>query len=130
MKQETCRACKEQKQRSEFRDRPQIVKKKTGSEVYWICRDCARKKRFLSYLRKYGITEEKYMDMIETQKYCCAICSNKPKKLHIDHDHETGKVRALLCLNCNIMLGFAKENGLILQRAIHYLDQYDSNSKL
>ena len=60
----------------------------------------------------YGITIEQYDAMVVAQNGCCAICGQEPqfairqwKKLHVDHCHETGKVRALLCVHCNHGLG-------------------------
>ena len=53
---------------------------------------------------KYGITEDEYTAMLEAQEGRCAIC-NLERKLVIDHDHKTGKVRGLLCKPCNAMLG-------------------------
>src|ERR1700676_774643 len=59
--------------------------------------------------RQYGITFEEYNTMFESQGGCCAICkvhqSNFQKRLYIDHNHKTGKVRALLCVNCNMLIG-------------------------
>jgi hypothetical protein len=63
----------------------------------------------------YNITEEDYNLMLENQKGVCFICGCNPypngknknsKVLHIDHNHETGKVRGLLCSKCNSSLGW------------------------
>lgn len=62
--------------------------------------------------RRYGITESDYNAMLEKQGGVCAICKERAdgnrtwtKKLAIDHDHSTGKVRGLLCFRCNTRLG-------------------------
>lgn len=60
---------------------------------------------------------------------CCEICGVKAFASHkvslsIDHDHHTNKVRGLLCHNCNLMLGHAKDNPLILELTIKYLEKY------
>lgn len=97
-----------------------------------------RKEYFRNYrkentLRRYGITESDYKKMLEKQKGCCAICGNKesaasynskngPQRLSIDHCHETGKVRGLLCFNCNRALGYFKDSTQIIQKALSYLD--------
>jgi hypothetical protein len=47
-------------------------------------------------------------------------------RLHVDHDHKNGKVRKLLCSNCNRMLGCAKESIEILNNAIQYLNEYNN----
>lgn len=73
---------------------------------------------------KYGMTPQDFADMVMYQENKCAICSNdfiSRSKTFIDHDHKTGKVRALLCMACNTMLGNAKEDPAILQSAIIYL---------
>ena len=58
-------------------------------------------------LGKYGITAEQYNKMLAEQNGVCAICGRPPKtkRLHVDHDHKTGKIRALLCMMCNTKLG-------------------------
>jgi hypothetical protein len=85
-------------------------------------------------LRKYGLTPEQYDDMRVAQQYRCLICEkheeNVPKSksktsataLQIDHCHATGKIRGLLCTNCNNMLGKAKDNVGVLKNAIAYLE--------
>lgn len=80
----------------------------------------------LRYLQsRYGLTIEQFDEMVEKQGGLCAICSSPPKgrwkRLHVDHDHVTGKVRGLLCHACNILLGHARDSGDILQKAAAYL---------
>jgi len=64
-----------------------------------------------------------YETLFKEQKGVCAICNQVPKnrKLSIDHDHKTRKIRGLLCGRCNIALGFFKDNIFLLQRALNYL---------
>jgi hypothetical protein len=74
--------------------------------------------------RKYGITLEDWFKLYNTQKGLCAICSEgfiNRRAAHVDHDHTTNKVRGLLCRRCNTMLGFARDDLLILQNAMDYL---------
>jgi Recombination endonuclease VII/HNH endonuclease len=81
---------------------------------------------------KFDITLAEYGDMLLAQKGVCAICEKaethtrggKVKALAVDHDHETGKVRALLCAECNQMLGKAKDSRDILLAAVKYLDKH------
>lgn len=77
------------------------------------------------YKRKYGITIEEYDKLLNEQKGCCAICFIKQKdigrNLSIDHCHTTGKIRGLLCNNCNASIGLFKEDINILESAINYL---------
>lgn len=58
---------------------------------------------------RYGLTEKQYQQMMRRQKGRCAICEQPGMKLHIDHDHDTGKVRGLLCLPCNGKLAWLEE---------------------
>lgn len=72
----------------------------------------------------HGVTLEQYDKMFEEQGGVCAICSGVNKngrRLAIDHNHNTGEIRGLLCANCNIGIGMLKENVNILCSAISYL---------
>ena len=76
--------------------------------------------------RTYGITEDYYVAMEKAQEYRCAICETEyeDKNLHVDHCHESGQVRGLLCLCCNALLGHARDNPVLLDNAINYLKKY------
>jgi hypothetical protein len=78
-----------------------------------------------SKLKKFGLTLEDYDLMFNNQYGCCAICgrlhSEFKKKLAVDHCHSTGKVRGILCSNCNSILGHAHDSIEVLQKAIDYL---------
>lgn len=81
-----------------------------------------------SYLkRKYGITPEQYDEMLAAQGGDCAICGRPPKKisLHVDHDHQTGAIRLLLCFLCNNLLGDAGDDPALLEKAASYLHRHD-----
>ena len=82
--------------------------------------------------RRYGISYIIFQDLYKEQNGKCAICKNdipfidspnknRNKLAHVDHDHKTNKVRGLLCPNCNLMLGYSKDNISILTDAIKYL---------
>ena len=77
-------------------------------------------------LEKYGITLEDFELMLENQNHTCKICAtNKPLGVgtwKVDHCHTTGKVRGLLCNNCNLGLGNFKDNAAVLASAIKYLN--------
>lgn len=85
-------------------------------------------------LKKYGLTIETYESLVKLQNNLCAICksSNKGSETKnnwcVDHDHKTDKVRGLLCHNCNLMIGYAKDNISILTSAIQYLSQNDNTT--
>jgi hypothetical protein len=76
--------------------------------------------------REYGLTHDQYLALLEAQDGTCAICGNdsQQRALAVDHDHETGAIRGLLCDRCNPMLGYARDNTEVLQAAIEYLKQY------
>jgi hypothetical protein len=77
----------------------------------------------ISRIRIYGIDVPDYERMLEEQGGGCYICGKKPDKraLDIDHDHETGKVRGLLCSNHNRAIGLLNDDITILAKAIQYL---------
>lgn len=73
---------------------------------------------------KYGLTPEAWGNLFEKQGGVCAICKNpetQNKRISVDHDHETGKVRGLLCNNCNRGLGLLKDSLHTLSAAVEYL---------
>lgn len=81
--------------------------------------------------QKYGITEAAYQQMHDAQRGVCAICqspetrssskSGRPKRLAVDHDHQTLQIRGLLCHDCNIALGLFHDELSRLHSAIRYL---------
>ena len=81
-------------------------------------------------MRNYDITLEHYLMMLEEQNHRCAICGGEGftmdkkhrVKLVVEHDHVTGRVRGLLCHNCNRALGLFHDNTKHLEVAITYLE--------
>jgi hypothetical protein len=81
-------------------------------------------KLLLVACQKYGITLCQYWDIVKAQDGRCAICGAvTQKRLFIDHDHITGKVRGLLCSSCNNGLGQFKDSTTALKQAIVYLEK-------
>jgi hypothetical protein len=75
--------------------------------------------------RKYGITGEQYLALHKFQGGRCAICrraTGRTRRLCVDHDHKTGKVRGLLCRPCNSMLGHLRDDPDAFRRAALYLE--------
>lgn len=70
---------------------------------------------------KYGMSLEDYDTMVERQNGLCLLCKER-HKLVVDHDHQTDQVRGLLCANCNLLLGHARDSVPILLAAIEYLE--------
>lgn len=78
-------------------------------------------------LARYGLTVEDYDEMLRQQEGACAICKEPPSegwKLAVDHDHKTGKVRGLLCLGCNVTVGYLEENPIRIQGCQAYLEKH------
>ena len=71
---------------------------------------------------RYKINVEDFEVLLKKQNNKCAICQLESIDiLHVDHDHETGKIRGLLCKSCNLVLGHAKDDLQTLKRAQAYL---------
>lgn len=83
------------------------------------------KRAFDARLKKYGITEEDYRYFYAIQKGCCAICKIPEKAIKkalcVDHCHETGKVRGLLCNSCNAGIGLLGDSYEIIIKAAYYV---------
>jgi hypothetical protein len=98
-----------------------------------------RRKREAEVARNYGITPEKFRALEAAQGGLCAICQQPPRgkspgkvradeprrdaSLHVDHCHTSGRVRGLLCGNCNTMIGLAGEDSKVLLAAVEYLEK-------
>jgi hypothetical protein len=82
----------------------------------WLMRDAALR-------RKYGIGCDEFDLLSAAQKHVCAICGRPDPLgcLSVDHDHETGQIRGLLCRGCNVSLGRFDDSLELLERAIEYL---------
>lgn len=133
-----CYGCGLVKARSEFyRDR------RTHSGLHGYCKPCISERRRKAYkcrpkrppelvyvaqrrkqLRKLGLTLESYAEMLAAQNETCAICKRPQRTkraLAVDHDHATGKIRALLCDHCNRGLGYFFDRPDLLEVARCYL---------
>jgi hypothetical protein len=79
--------------------------------------------RHYHLVRRYGVTAAQIEERISVQAGLCVICRRSlGGKPHVDHDHETGEVRGVLCFNCNGGLGQFGDDAERLRRAIAYLD--------
>lgn len=75
--------------------------------------------------RVTGWEPERYHWQVMAQGLQCAICRQIPDGvLHADHDHTTGKIRSLLCGNCNTGIGMLKDDPVVLRSAANYLEQF------
>lgn len=88
---------------------------------YWENPDKYKAQR----LRKFGISLGEYKELLNINNEKCIICDNEcpsGRNLALDHDHKTGILRGLLCINCNKGLGNFKDNVELLKKAIEYLE--------
>lgn len=93
--------------------------------------------RAWKFVTKYGLTMDQFTEMLRRQRNQCAICGTKiALRRHgeghvcrqgsalVDHDHRTGRVRGLLCVSCNFLLGYAEDDIPTLEQAIRYLKEH------
>lgn len=75
---------------------------------------------------RYGISAAEYQSRLATQGGVCAICREPPKRqsLYVDHDHQTGETRGLLCAHCNTGLGGFRDDPRRLLAAAQYLERW------
>ena len=77
--------------------------------------------------KKYGISLEKYDEMLQKQNGVCYICQRSQangKPLYVDHCHKSGIIRKLLCEKCNFTLGLMDEDKTLLNRLIDYINEH------
>ena len=90
----------------------------------------ARRKVLLhaeSLKRHYGLSLQQYNAFLRRQHNVCAICGNTNRsgwRLAVDHDHHTGRIRALLCHKCNLALGYLNEDPKLAQKLLRYMQQH------
>lgn len=126
---EACLDCQAIKQASNRKHRGDEINSRRR-EV-WGDRHRSHQKNYM--LKKaYGITLESWNEMFASQGNRCGICltdDSKGRGWQTDHNHATGKVRAILCHHCNSMLGHAMESEFVLQAAINYLKKHNNEEK-
>lgn len=91
-----------------------------------------RRDRLRAHLKRYDMTLERYETMLAEQGDCCVICGELPdpngikaaSRLHVDHDHVTGKVRALLCTRCNQGVGYFRDDPVLLRAMAEYIERH------
>lgn len=98
-----CRSCEKVRDKK-YRERPERK----------------RLRKFQLLLWNYGLTEKEWAELLCKQGGKCPICE-KSAPDHVDHDHKTGKIRGLLCGQCNVALGMLKDSPRAALRAAKYL---------
>jgi len=125
-----CTRCKVEKSLDSFNKR-----KDSKDGLQYFCKECREVLNKETYCpdkaanahlkRNYGITLAEYDTMLEQQEGCCKVCgTDEPGgqgRFHVDHNHTTGKVRGLLCSECNTGLGKFKDSPTVLLKALAYL---------
>lgn len=109
---------------------------------YSYCRQCTNEKvrkhrkanpaanrviqRRANIKRLYGITADEYDSLLASQEGRCGICGTHESetRIHLDHCHATGKIRAFLCYGCNTALGMMKDSPELLRKAADYLEEH------
>lgn len=128
-KEKSCAKCGVVKRRDEF-----SKSAKTASGLHSYCRECAK---WVKGGWAYGIAREEYEEMDCAQSGVCAICeqpetrlhrSGKVKALSVDHDHDTGAVRGLLCSACNTAIGLLGDDPDRLVAAAFYLASHAAST--
>jgi hypothetical protein len=120
-REKSCKECRYAQARSN-KNRAANVARYRSSDKY---KESIRR----GVLKKYGLTIEEYNNVVESQDGLCAICKNpetrtirgKLKSLSVDHDHKTGRVRGIICDNCNTILGRVKDSEDHLLALLDYL---------
>jgi hypothetical protein len=135
MAERRCSVCGEHKPLSAFgryskaNPQPRRKCKRCSSRLRteWVARNPEKQKatalRF-SLKSIYKITPAEYERLLANQHGACAICKVPPtakRRLDIDHDHQTGRVRGLLCTCCNRAIGLLREDATLFQAAMNYI---------
>ena len=122
--QRTCKACKGKSQRK-YRSKPEVRERLKQESKEW--RETPRGKRISKSKElssKFGITLDDYAEMLESQNNGCAVCGGQSihgRMLSVDHCHETGKIRGLLCLKCNTALGYLNDSEPLVVNLLGYI---------
>jgi hypothetical protein len=98
---------------------PEQKRQKRRREL--LTEQAQERQRAAQIFRTYGLTEQQFTALYMEQDGLCGICEVPLSEVHVDHCHQTGRVRGLLCRNCNIGLGFFQDSPRSLKRAINYL---------
>ena len=124
---------KNERDRKYYSQNPKAKQKKARA---WYAANKDRvlaQKRVYHLNKKYGITPEEYQRLFNKQKGYCAICkrhqSDLKEALSVDHNHETGEIRGLLCPKCNKAIGLLDDSSDLIKRASRYVKANGRNKK-
>jgi len=122
-KEKKCSKCEIIKPQSEF-----YLKQSSIDGLGDWCSECDKESSRKTNLEsKYGINQVQYDLMLKSQNGICKMCGKTPKEnkqsLSVDHNHKTGKIRGLLCTNCNRGIGLLQDDPELLRIGADYLDK-------
>ena len=125
-----CKVCARSIARSDYENN--TAARKETNRRYRERPEVRRKFRDSRLNKKYGVGLTEYSLMLAGQGGGCAICRTKDngtrgRELPVDHDHETGKVRGILCDTCNRVLGLFGDDPVVIRRAIAYLEHWEES---
>ncbi len=116
--QQPCSRCGEWKYLSAFYERQGSERRRSE------CIECHQARcRWNSLRRKYNITEDEYDSMLLAQGGLCAVCVRR-SPTDVDHCHASGRIRGLLCKQCNFVLGLMDDNAQALRQAANYIEEH------
>ena len=113
-----CGRCREIKAVTEFHKQ-----RSQAGGYHTYCKPCRKTVGSALYFhRTYGLTRLELNVLVEIQGGLCAICQVNPAE-HVDHCHDSGKIRGVLCFTCNVALGHLKDDVQLFRRGIDYLER-------
>ena len=113
-----CKSCYDRRVLEYKRKHPE--KHRAAQKKYKLSIQVVRRIENKRLLKKYGISLEQFWKMLCEQQGRCAVCLS-PSNLQVDHDHNSGVVRGLLCLNCNRAAGLLDDNPELMEALARYL---------
>lgn len=137
-KQSRCKVCKlkaNKKWRDSNRGKVALAKKNYAIRNWEAIREHRRRymasrkveaseyRRRWNLAKRYGLTIDQFTEILDSQGGCCAVCGAKEVRQVVDHDHETGMVRGILCVRCNVSIGGLGDTVDGVMRALKYLEK-------
>lgn len=122
----SCVVCHSLNATKRFRENPESWRARR--KAAYATEEGRKDRRDRNLMDKYGLTSDQYDAMLADQDFKCAVCFAPPSasriRFHVDHNHETGAVRALLCQRCNVAIGLCEDDPLRLEQAAAYLRKH------
>lgn len=131
-----CRPCNQKRAAKWAKENRERMNERNRTWVLNNKEHALKLKRFAKVKQMYGLSKTQYLDLLNTHNHKCSICGEKETvslkgtvwNLSIDHCHTTGKIRGLLCAQCNVGLAKFRENIRYFKNAINYLQTRNGES--